>query len=126
MRMYVVVLMVAALLGCARSGGYVEPTEARQVARAKTGKEVIKKLGPPSITIPSGNGKTMWVYAGVQQSPSLDSFIPIVGVVTGRDNQVCSQLTLLVDDKTGAVSDMKYTTSKDTDWHFTRDQTCRD
>lgn len=67
----------------------------------------------------------MWMYMGQHKAPSLDSFIPLVGAVTGRENQICSQLTLLVDDKTNAVSEMKYKTAKDSDWKYNTDESCR-
>lgn len=126
MHRYLAIAFVAIFAGCSTTGNYVAPTEARQVWHAKTSQDVMKTLGAPTITIPSGNGKTTWVYAGVHSTPSIDSFIPLVGAITGRENQICSQLSFVVDDQTGAVSGMKYSTEKDTDWQFTRDQTCRD
>ena len=126
MRAQVIAVMVALLsVGCTRTGNYVEPQKVQKISRAKTSKEVMKALGPPSVTAPAGEGKTMWLYVGQHKSPSLDSFVPFVGAVTGRENQICSQLSMIVDDKTGAVSDMKYTTKKDADWQYMRDESCR-
>ena len=117
-------VVAATLLGCASSGDYVKPEDAKKASRARTAKEVIKALGPPTMTLPIQEGKTMWVYSGIQTAPSPDSFIPVLGAVTGRQNQTCTRLTMMVDDKSGAVSDMKYVTRQDTDWQYFKDTKC--
>lgn len=124
MRILFLAALTCLVWGCASTGNYIEPKDAKRVSRAKTGQDVIKTLGPPSVTVATGNGKTLWVYVGQHKSPSLDSFIPYVGAITGRENQICSQLTMLVDDKTGAVSNMKYSSAKDSDWQYNTDERC--
>ena len=120
-------LACAALLsGCYQTRGFIEPEKAAEVqARATTAKQLQEQLGTPTTTVPLGDGKTLWVYEGFYSTASPDAYIPYVGLLTGRNDQKCSKLTVVVDNETGGLGEFEYTTAKDTD-HWTRaDDTCR-
>jgi hypothetical protein len=112
------------LAACAQVGTYIEPDKATEVNGIQKAADLMTALGPPSVTVPMGNGKTLWVYIGQLKTVSPDTFIPYLGLLTATERQRCSKFTVQVDDDSGALSDMKYEYTKDTDHWTNVDQNC--
>jgi outer membrane protein assembly factor BamE (lipoprotein component of BamABCDE complex) len=120
-------ITIISIAGCSSHGAYVEADRVEEVrASVKTAKELSDALGTPSVTIPMGDGTTMWVYEGVFSSPDAISYVPYISLFAGRNNQKCSRLTAIVNNESGVVSDIQYETAKDSDYWAKADDTCRD
>jgi hypothetical protein len=118
--------MVLSLSACSTVGSYVEEDRAQEViSSVKTAQELSDALGIPSVTIPRADGTAMWVYEGVFRTANAASYIPYVGILAGRSNKKCTRLTAVVDMQTGAVSDVKYETAKDSDFWTTYKEKCK-
>lgn len=116
----------AVLAGCAVHGTYLEPEEVQDLrSSVTTADDLIEMLGSPSVTVPMSDGKTMWIYEGIFRAASADSYIPVVGLITGRTNKQCSTLKVLVDNETGELGKLDFSTTKDSDHWTMIDSRCR-
>ena len=112
------VLMLVA--GCATDGEYVSAEEISDIRdEVATASELEERLGPPSVTIPIDESSVKWVYEGVHVKAGVTRYIPLVDIVAGVNHKECTRLTVLVDRRTGALSDWRYAQAKATD-HWTR------
>lgn len=127
MRLSVVCLLVLciALAGCETQGAFIEEEEAAAMqASIVSAEELVAKLGPPSVTIPRSDGKTLWVYEGVYTEAGATSYLPYVNLLIGMNTQKCTRLTVLVDGYDGALSEWEYVTAEDIDYWAKTDDKC--
>lgn len=97
MRIPFLMLVIAALYGCASYGVMVSDKQAAQFKRGEaTEAQIVAALGKPT-TVTTTNGVRMLVYTGVQAQARAGSFIPFIGpLVGGTDSQV-SQVMFKLD-----------------------------
>lgn len=122
--MVLLVLISIALVGCATRGEYMKQSDVTSLqSEIVTASQLEERLGPPSVTIPRGDGKIKWVYQGVQVTAGATSYIPYVSIFAGINHKECSRLTVLVDQQTGELSDWQYEAEKDVDhWSKTNEK----
>ena len=64
------------ITACQTRGTYIEEADADAMRTSvETADQLMTKLGKPSVTIPKGEGKTMWVYEGIHSRPGITAFI---------------------------------------------------
>ncbi|MEZ5564032.1 MAG: hypothetical protein R3F24_00305 [Gammaproteobacteria bacterium] len=125
-RFTALLMAITCLSSCSTVGSYVDKDQAQDVmGSVKTAKELSDALGTPSVTIPMGNDTTMWVYEGVHRVVNAAAYIPYVGLLAGGANKDCTRLTAIVNNDTGAVSDLKYETAQDSDFWATYEEKCK-
>ena len=119
------VLLCVLLAACQTQGTYVEQEEVDSIRdQVTTAEQLYEALGAPSVTIPKGNGKALWVYEGVHTTPGVTQFIPYLSIAIGRDNQKCTKLSVTVDQETGLVEQWDYLIEEDSDHWTQRDESC--
>lgn len=125
-RKSLLLVTILGLMACESTGTYVDQDKAKNVINTvATAKDLVDALGNPSVTIPMGDGKSLWVYEGMHRTANAATYIPIVGLAAAGTNKKCSRLTALVDNQTGAVSDLKYSSAKDSDYWTKPEEQCK-
>ncbi len=126
-RLIAALFVVAFLSACQTQGHYIDQEEAAEIRESvKSAEDLYTALGTPSVTIPKGQGKVLWVYEGVHTTPGVTQFIPYLNYAIGTNDQKCTTLSVVIDEATGLVEDWAYHAKEDTDHWTNRDETCTD
>ena len=114
------------ITACQTRGTYIEEADADAMRTSvETADQLMTKLGKPSVTIPKGEGKTMWVYEGIHSRPGITAFIPYLNYLVGQQVQRCTQLSVLVDETSGKLDEWRYVDTEDSDYWFNTNDNCR-
>jgi hypothetical protein len=125
MRGAVYVGLLAVLAACQTQGTYIDDEQVDQLQGSiSTAQELEVALGIPTVTIPRDDGSVMWVYEGVFTRPGATAYIPYLNYLVGTNAKRCTRLSVLVDRETGRLSNWSYSTSKDLDLWYRRDDRC--
>lgn len=108
------ILLAIAIAGCASAGVKVT---AEQLATLQVGKttikDVVERLGPPTMRLVAADGSATFIYSYAQTSTRAATFVPVVGLFAGgADTQASSASLRFAPD--GTLLDY---TSSDTQIH---------
>jgi outer membrane protein assembly factor BamE (lipoprotein component of BamABCDE complex) len=106
---FLIVLLVACLLGCVTSGRKIDQAAADQIEKGKTTKEqVVALIGSPESITRSSNGDTTYTYRYVRATAKPINFIPVVGAFAGGANMQQQMYRVTFNPK-GIVKDYSST-----------------
>lgn len=108
--------LIAALLclllsACATVGREVTKDQLGGLEKGKTtAAEVMQRIGPPTTTITSQDGRSTLIYVFAHAQARPESFIPFVGALIGGTD-VRSSTVRFVFNKDGTLDDFTHATS---------------
>ena len=109
MKIYMVFMIVALLVGCGSTGKPIKKSSVENFVKGETTTQrVLAALGKPQSKTQNSDGTSQLVYMHVDTKVHASTFIPILGAFTGGATSNVQSLVITLD-KQGVVTDLTQT-----------------